>query len=67
LVKDPEWVYLKTVCAHRSYLLALTMYKNLRYCKSSSHSFPYGWYDIDQKFISVIEGYNQKELRVLVD
>jgi hypothetical protein len=31
LLKDEVWVYYNTVLAHRSYLLAMSMYKFTRY------------------------------------
>ena len=33
LEDDPDWIYYKKVEAHRSYMLAMSMYKHMRYGK----------------------------------
>ena len=65
LIGDGDWVYFNMVEAHRSYLLAMSKYKHLRYLSKKRDKSSKAWYNVDQAFISVIEKYNREELKVI--
>jgi len=72
LQEEEDWIYFNKVEAHRTYLLAMSVYKHYKYSQSTSDNLndeilgdnqtTNKWFNVDQLFIQVIEKYNRKEL-----
>ena len=58
MIDDSDYIYYKTVEAHRSYMYAMSKYKHMRYGKPGKER-EWTWFGIDQNFIKAIELYDQ--------